>query len=97
MFERCPKELCHSLMVALGCLCFSCSAGASGASGAAASVPFMPCCLPLLCIRLGGWGGEFAGDGGGVSTTGDAGGVSAADNAGDVGGAGAFVLILTLM
>jgi len=87
-------------MVALGRLCFSCSTGASGALGAAASVPFVPCCLPLLCICLGGWGGEFAGDGSGVSTAGDAGGVSAADDAGDVGavgGAGAFVLILTLM
>ena len=114
MFERCLRELCHSLMVALGRFCFSCFAGASGA---VASVPFVPCsffacvvesgitlpfpaskrwkvkvevCLSLLSTRLGGWGGEFAGDAGGVSAAGDAGGVSAA-------GAGAFVLILTLM
>jgi len=56
-------------------------------------------CLSLLSTRLGGWGGKFAGDAGGVSAAGDAGGVSAAGDAGGVSaaGAGAFVLILTLM
>ena len=105
MFERCPRELCHSRIVALGRLCFSCS---TGASGAVASVPFVPCFHLAYVVEPGimlpfpafvRWKVEVCGSAGGCPV-GDAGGVSAADDAGvegAVGGAGAFVSILTLM
>ena len=88
MFERCLKELCHSLMVALGRLCFSCF---TGASGAVASVPFMPCFHLAYVVGPGitlpfpafiRWKVEVCG------SAGEVGGVSAVDDAGDIGAVG---------